>query len=86
VTEELLRNYPVASGADFTYSSSRKVHGGIRIDSYTGSDSIVVIPEEIDGKPVVEIAVYTFANESKVHGVVIPDTVTSIKELFVNTI
>jgi hypothetical protein len=88
ITEDILRSMPENPASDFTYTSSRKVRGGLRIDSYTGSSDIVVIPEEIDGKPVVEIAVYTFAttysDECKVRGVVIPKTVKSIKELFVN--
>jgi hypothetical protein len=84
ITEAMLRSMPENPASDFTYANSRKVSGGLRIDSYTGSSDIVVIPEEIDGKPVVEIAVYTFANDSIVRGVVIPKTVKSVKELFVN--
>jgi hypothetical protein len=88
ITEDILRSMPENPASEFTYTSSRKVRGGLRIDSYTGSSDIVVIPEEIDGKPVVEIAVYTFAttysDECKVRGVIIPKTVKSIKELFVN--
>jgi hypothetical protein len=84
VTEEFLRNYPVASGEDFTYSSSRKIRGGIRIDSYTGSSDIVVIPGEIDGKPVVEISYYVFANDSNVRAVWIPDAVETISGMFGN--
>lgn len=86
LTEKVLRNYPEAPVSDFVYANSINIDGGIRIDSYTGSDDIVVIPGEIDGKPVVEIAVYTFANDSTVRGVVIPKTVKRIKELFVNNI
>ena len=84
VTEELLRNHPVASGSDFTYSSSRKVRGGICIDSYTGSDDIVVIPATIDEKPVVEIAYYVFANDSHVRAVWVPDSVETISGMFGN--
>ena len=88
ITEAMLRSMPENPASDFTYANSLNVNGGLRIDSYTGSSDIVVIPEEIDGKPVVEIAVYTFAttysDECKGRGVVIPKTVKSVKELFVN--
>jgi hypothetical protein len=84
ITEAMLRSMPENPASDFIYADSINIDGGVRIDGYIGSNDIVVIPATIDGKPVVEIAVYTFANKNVVRGIVIPETVKSIKELFVN--
>lgn len=83
ITEEILRSWPETPASDFLYGDSLN-YDGIRVDTYLGSDDIVVIPAEIDGKPVVEITSHCFANDSKVRGVVIPDTVTKIEAMFGN--
>ena len=49
ITEEMLRNHAVAPAEDFTYDVE---DDGIKIRSYTGSDTVVVIPEEIEGKQI----------------------------------
>lgn len=51
---------------------------GVTIESYTGSSSTVVIPEEIDGKKVTGIGDNAFNGNVIVTSVTIPDTVTSI--------
>ena len=84
ITEAMLRSMPENPASDFTYANSIKVRDGIRIDSYTGSSDIVVIPATIDGKTVVEIADYVFANDSIVRAVYIPDSVEKISQLFAN--
>ncbi len=58
---------------DFTYSGLNE----ITISGYTGNDSMVVIPEQINGKPVTRIAGGTFNNKSFTT-LVIPKSVTKI--------
>ena len=48
------------------------------ITKYTGSSSVVVIPEEVGGVKVLAIGSSTFKGNSALKEVVIPDTVTSI--------
>ena len=81
LTEEFLRNYPVAPASDF---ECEPCEGGIRISSYVGNDDIVVIPETINGQAVVAIAGYLFANESTVRAVYVPSTVTVLSGTFPN--
>lgn len=84
ITEDVLRSYPETPVAEFTYAMSSD-YEGILIQSYNGTNDIVVIPATIDGQPVVDIAEYSFANSSTVRGVYIPDTVVEIGELFTNS-
>lgn len=83
VTEEAVRNYKVADESDFKYEEA---DGGIRISEYLGNDTIVVIPETIEGKAVVEIAPFTFANDEEpdVKGVLIPAGVKELSSTFGN--
>ena len=59
ITEEKLRSHPETDASFFETTPSRQsLHGvewEIAITGYEGPDSIVVIPEEIDGKKVVAI-------------------------------
>ena len=81
VTEAIVRAYKTAPASDFEY----EVDGdGIKINKYVGSDSIVVIPDKIDGKPVTQLKSYLFANESSVKGVLIPNTVSTLIYTFTN--
>ena len=75
ITEEMLRNHAVAPAEDFTYDVE---DDGIKIRSYTGSDTVVVIPEEIEGKPVTGFYDYVFANNNPVRAVLIPESVVGI--------
>ena len=81
LTEEDVRNHNVAKESDFEYDDTV---GGVRIWKYTGSDTIVVIPESINGKKVVEIGGLVFGNDSNVRGVLIPSGVKEITQLFTN--
>ena len=81
LTEKDVRNHKVAKESDFEYDDTV---GGVRIWKYTGSDTIVVIPESINGKKVVEIGGLVFANDSNVRGVLIPSGVKEIAQLFTN--
>lgn len=61
--------------SDFEYSMR---DGGIAINKYTGSDTEIVIPAQIEGKPVKEIAFAAFENCTAVASIEIPDSVTHI--------
>lgn len=50
------------------------------ITGYNGTDKVVVIPEEIDGKKVTYLSSTAFANNDTIEGVYIPDTVVAIGE------
>ena len=58
----------------FKYTHTRS---GIQIDKYVGSDSFVVIPEEIEGLPVTSIGYRAFDNEN-LYKVIIPASVQTI--------
>ena len=81
ITEEMLRNHAVAPAEDFTYDVE---DDGIKIRSYTGSDTVVVIPEEIEGKPVTGFYDYVFANDNPVRAVLIPESVKELEQVFTN--
>lgn len=81
ITEEMLRNHPVAPAEDFSYDVTEN---GVKIGAYNGSDSIVVVPAEIEGKPVTEFYYYVFANDSPVRAVYIPETVKELNQVFIN--
>ena len=50
------------------------------ITSYTGTDKVVVIPEEINGKKVAYLSSNAFFNNKDIEGVYVPDTVKAIGE------
>ena len=52
----------------------------VMITDYTGSDTDVVIPAEIEGLPVIEIRMYAFYNSPDLASISIPDSVTKIGE------
>ena len=52
-------------------------NGEVTIEKYTGSDTVLVIPDTIEGKPVTSIKGYAF-NGSKVTSVTLPSGMTSL--------
>ena len=75
-TEETVEEVEANEAADgFNYEIR---NGGASITGYTGSSSVVVIPEELDGKKVTSIGFGAFQDNSLLTEVVIPETVTSI--------
>lgn len=76
ITYDSLDDLPENKEEDFYFTETSE---GIRIDSYGGDSSVVVIPATIGGKPVVELRDSAFAN-SKVEAVVIPEGVKRIGE------
>lgn len=81
ITEEMVRNHPVAPAEDFSYDITEN---GVRMGSYKGTDPIVVVPTEIEGKPVTEYYDLAFGNDSPVRAVLIPESVTVLGEVFTN--
>ena len=66
----------IVSGT-FTYHDDGS--GNAVIDSYTGTDQDVTIPEQLDGKTVTVIGENAFSENDKVTSVDVPNTVTSIQ-------
>ena len=81
ITEDYLLSLPENDPADFTFSSEGD---GLRIDTYVGSDTVVVVPATVDGKPVVSTAYGVFGGAigSKVRAVRFPDTVVKLTGTF----
>ncbi len=73
---ESLMSAPVTDVAAFSYEA---IDGQMTITNYTGNDTVVVIPDTIEGQSVVVIGDSAFANNENVKGVVIPDYVTRIE-------
>ena len=81
ITEEMVRSHAVAPAEDFSYDVA---DDGVTIRSYKGSDTIVVIPEKIEGKPVTALKNLVFGNNSTVRAVLIPETVKELNQVFIN--
>ena len=64
-----------AASDDFTY---KVTDGKVEITSYTGSDSALTVPAEIEGLPVTSIGDEAFYQNKKIESVTIPDSVESI--------
>jgi len=66
------------------YEYELRSDGDVKITSYKGTDKVVEVPEQIDGKKVVELASKTF-NYSQVSEVTLPGSVKNIpRYLFYN--
>ncbi len=53
---------------------------GVKIVGYSGSDTAVEVPPEIDGRPVTAIGENAFAGKTEITSVTVPDSVTTIDE------
>ena len=62
---------------NFEYSVSEETDE-VTITKYTGSDTNVVIPSQIDGKTVTAIGNAAFRSQTKITSVTIPDSVKTI--------
>lgn len=81
ITEDDVRNHAETAATDFEYVD----HGdSVSIKAYNGSDPIVVIPEQIDGKDVVGITDGPFTNDSFVKGISLPSTIKELDGTFGN--
>ena len=71
----LLLATPVAVRAQFNYTVT---NGRVSITGYLGTNSVVVIPDTINGLPVTAIAELAFVADTSLTSVTIPNTVVSI--------
>ena len=66
ITVDDVKNHAETPASDFEYVD----HGdSVSIKAYNGSDPIVVIPEQIDGKDVISIIDGPFSNDSFIKGI-----------------
>ncbi len=81
LTEDALRSYPETDASYFITTPSREsmhgVEGEIAIIGYQGPDSIVVIPEEIDGK---RVAAIEYLATENITALLIPGSVMRVCE------
>lgn len=81
ITVDDVRNHAETPASDFEYVD----HGdSVSIKAYNGSDPIVVIPEQIDGKDVISIIDGTFSNDSFIKGISLPATIKELSYTFCN--
>ena len=82
ITEEKLRSHPETDASYFKTTTSRQsmhgVEGEIAITGYEGPDSMVVIPEEIDGKKVVAIE---YLGTENIAALLVPKSVIRVCEM-----
>jgi hypothetical protein len=71
----LLLILPRVARAQFNYTT---INGTITITGYTGSSSVMIIPDAINGLAVASIGYAAFSGCSSLTSVTIPDSVTSI--------
>jgi len=62
----------------FTWTEN--TDGTVTITKYTGEDTVVIIPETIDGKTVTVIGAYCFDSQSAITSIEIPETVVTVEE------
>ena len=72
ITEDTVRNHAVTPAEEFEYSLTEE---GITIHRYKGSDTIVVVPDEIEQTPVTYFDMHAFGKDSIVRGVHIPASI-----------
>lgn len=78
VTKESLNSASAAPVTDFFLTDDGS--GNLKIMEYEGNDSILVIPDESDGKKITSNVRHVFANESKVVVIKFPAHLTEIEE------
>ena len=84
ITVDDVKNATVSPATDFEIYEPDS--GVVIIDSYIGSEEIVVIPETINGKTVTEIADGAFVNADKVRAVKLADTIEVVGESAFNLV
>lgn len=81
ITVDDVKNHAETPASDFEYVDNGD---SVSIKAYNGSDPIVVIPEQIDGKDVISIMDGTFSNDSFIKGISLPATVKELSYTFCN--
>ena len=66
------------TNGDISFNYSKAVNGNITITKYTGTETSVVIPDEINGNKVVAIGDYAFSEMSNLKEVEFGENITSI--------
>ena len=66
----------ISPSTDFTYEELED--GTLKITGYTGSDTVVVIPQTIDSMSVTQLGNSIFSNNSTVTSIYIPEGITTI--------
>ncbi|MBR1864405.1 MAG: leucine-rich repeat protein [Ruminococcus sp.] len=77
VTADEVRGHAETPASDLEYS---EFDDGVLINGYNGSDDIVVIPAEINGKAVTRIESYFLRNNTNVLGLKLPASVKEIPD------
>lgn len=80
ITVDSLMATPAAPDTMFTYSNAAE-EGTVSPDSYKGSESVLVIPDEMGGKRVSCLTQYLFANNTNLVAVKVPDSATELEEM-----
>lgn len=75
LTIDYVKNYPVTDASHFEITETDE---GVIISNYIGSDAIVVIPEEINGKPVTVIEIRAFLTRDSIRAIKLSDSVKEI--------
>lgn len=78
VSVEDIRNHAESSASDFFCDDNG--NGELILVEYLGEAEIVVVPEQINGKPVVTVGQMVFANNSSIKGVKLPDTIIELEK------
>lgn len=73
---------PVENVADYNYTTLED--GTVEITGYTGSDTVIRIPAEIEGKAVTSIGRYALEYSWDIESITVPDSVTTINEYAFN--
>ena len=80
-TDEIYQQYPMGE-EDYTdsqfYTYELDLYDNAVITEYTGNETVLKIPDTIDGYTVVEIEEYAFGYKDSLTSVTIPDSVTAI--------
>lgn len=77
ITLDYVQNAPETNSTLFEYID---VEGGVSITGFNGTDEVVVIPNQIDGKDVVSIGANAFANNSTMKALKLNDKVKTIED------
>lgn len=64
--------------SDYTYTITKD--DTVTITGYTGSDTVLTVPQKLGGSPVTEIAADAFAEQTKLTSVTLPESLAAVGE------